>query len=112
MKSQPHYQQVPLDEDDKQMLMTIFRVRMRFASLFYLFMISLVGSKTIKYIGFDNWFSKERVYSWKQLDDPLSNTGIQKVWICFWFLTIPILCAGTYYFRKKVWAYRKDVKTE
>ncbi len=103
MKSQPSYQQVPLNDDEKNLLLTIYRARLRMASVFYLVMLGIIMFYSITKVGSNRT-------NWNEKEDARLVSKVQMMLIGMAFLGIPTTCAGLYYFSKKVIPYRTDAR--
>ncbi len=114
MKPKPYYQQVPLSHDEKELLTTIARTRIKYASVFYLFMVGLVATKA--YDTSNNFFGhsvreQDGTVIWQANEDSKSVSKTLMSWIGFSVLGIPVIGAGFFYYLKKIRPFAMDAKT-
>ncbi|PQJ11569.1 hypothetical protein CJD36_007165 [Flavipsychrobacter stenotrophus] len=98
---------VPLTEDDKEFLLTVYNVKRRFFFKVYpvLFVLAIFFGSRIDYRSRYSW----KVRRWEETDDSkfLSRGGMRTVGICF--LESIVIGTGLFHYYRKVLPYKSDV---
>ena len=109
MKKKPTYAQVPLSDDDKDMLKVIYVTRLKYAFITFLFMYAIVAYFSLTRLDYRGRYS-DRITHWEEnADSKFVSRNLMSI-IGFSFLGIPITGLAVFYFRRKVFPFKKDIQ--
>jgi len=103
-------QHVPLTDDEKDLLNTIFNTRIRLFVIVYMIMI-IIGAISAK-SGLDYRYNfSNKYHHWEEYPEARTISRSQMYFIGLSFLESIIIGSGIIIFSRRIWCYRRDIES-
>lgn len=106
----PNHELVPLNEDEKNLLLDVYNTRKRFLILVYIGLISMALLASVKGLDYRSRYTGA-IHHWEDNDEAKYLPRFWMWMINFCFLETIVVSTGVYFWMKKVKPFKVDAKS-